>query len=106
MTEQTLTLENDLAQRFPEILTPDTRKGYPGYFVKAEKLVDFATALRDELGYDYLSSVTAVDYLAEGQMEMVYHARKTTGGSPLVFRVQVPRDQASRAFPCPSISWG
>ncbi len=94
MAEQSLTLENDLAQRFPEILTPDTRKGYPGYIVKAEKLVDFATALRDELGYDYLSSVTAVDYLAEGQMEIVYHARKTTGGSPLVFRVQVPRDQA------------
>ena len=94
MAEQTLTLENDLAQRFPESLTPDTRKGYPGFFVKAEKLVDFALALRDELGYDYLSSVTAVDYLAEGQMEIVYHARKTTGGSPLVFRVQVPRDQA------------
>jgi len=94
MVEQALTLENDLAQRFPESLTPDTRKGYPGYIVKAEKLVDFALVLRDELGYDYLSSVTAVDYLAEGQMELVYHARKTTGGSPLVFRVQVPRDQA------------
>jgi NADH-quinone oxidoreductase subunit C/D len=93
MAEITVEVENGLIQRFPEILTPDTRKGYPGYLVKAEKLVDFATSLRDELGYDYLSSVTAVDYLAEGIMEMVYHARKTTGGPPLVFRVQVPRDQ-------------
>jgi NADH-quinone oxidoreductase subunit D/NADH-quinone oxidoreductase subunit C/D len=89
-----LSLENNLVQRFSEILTPDPRKGYPGYIVKVEKLVDFANSLRDEQGYDYLSSVTAVDYLAEGQMEVVYHARKTTGGSPLVFRVQVPRDQA------------
>ena len=31
-----------------------TRKGYEGYIVKAEKLIEVATALRDELGYDYL----------------------------------------------------
>lgn len=93
MAEMTLEVESDLVKRFPDQLTPETRKGYPGYVVKVENLVQFATALRDEMGYDYLSSVTAVDYLAEGQMEVVYHARKTTGGSPLVFRVQVPRDQ-------------
>ena len=94
MAEMTLEVESDLAKRFPEILTPETRKGYSGYIVKAENLVDFATVLRDEMGYDYLSSVTAVDYLAEGQMEVVYHARKTTGGSPFVFRVRMPRDQS------------
>jgi NADH-quinone oxidoreductase subunit C/D len=95
MVETTVTAQENLVQRFPETLTSETRKGYTGYVVKTEKLVDFATALRDELGYDYLSSVTAVDYLEEGQMEVVYHARKTTGGVPLVFRVQVPRDQAN-----------
>ena len=44
--------------------------------VKPERLLEFATFLRDELGYDYLSSVTAVDYLAEGKLEVVYHAFK------------------------------
>ena len=95
MSDTVLDVETDLAGRFPEIVIPETRKGYPGYVVKAENLVEVATALRDEMGYDYLSSVTAVDYLAEGKMEVVYHARKTTGGSPLVFRVQVSRDQST-----------
>lgn len=92
MSDMVLDVETELARRFPEAVVPETRKGYPGYVVHAEHLVEVATALRDEMGYDYLSSVTAVDYLAEGKMEVVYHARKTTGGSPLVFRVQVPRD--------------
>ena len=39
--------------------------------VEAEKLVEFATALRDEFGYDFLSSVTGVDYLPDDKMEVV-----------------------------------
>jgi NADH-quinone oxidoreductase subunit D/NADH-quinone oxidoreductase subunit C/D len=54
-------------------------------------LLEFAIALRDEFGYDYLSSVTGVDYLPEGKMEVVYHAYKTTGGPGVVFKVQIQR---------------
>ncbi|MBK8420263.1 NADH-quinone oxidoreductase subunit C [Candidatus Villigracilis saccharophilus] len=50
-----------------------------------------ATAVRDEFGFDLLTAATAVDYLAENKMEMVYHAFKTTGGAGLIFRVQVER---------------
>jgi NADH-quinone oxidoreductase subunit C/D len=81
----------DLAARFPGILSPDTRPGYSGWLLNASDLTEFATTLRDELGYDYLSSVTAVDYEPEGKMEVVYHAYKTTGGAGVVFKVQVPR---------------
>jgi len=81
----------DLAARFPGILNPDARPGYSGWIVDNSNLHTFATALRDELGYDFLSSVTAVDYLPEGKMEVVYHVFKTTGGPGLVFKVQVPR---------------
>ncbi len=84
--------ETDICARFPDAVVPDARKGYEGYIVKAEHLIEFATALRDEFGYDYLSSVTGVDYLPEGKMEVVYHAYKSTGGSALVFKVQVARD--------------
>jgi NADH-quinone oxidoreductase subunit D/NADH-quinone oxidoreductase subunit C/D len=96
MTEQTavLTAENDLAARFPEAVVVDARKGYQGYLVNAESLVEVATALRDEMGYDYLSSVTGVDYLPEGKLEVVYHAFRSTGGPALVFKVQTPRDEA------------
>ncbi len=54
-------------------------------------LIEFAKTLRDELGYDFLSSVTGVDYLPEGIMEVVYHVYKTTGGPGIVFKVQIPR---------------
>jgi NADH:ubiquinone oxidoreductase subunit D/NADH:ubiquinone oxidoreductase subunit C len=83
---------DDLQVRFPGALTPDGRAGYSGYLVAPERLSAFAQGLRDELGYDYLSSVTAVDYLPEGKLEVVYHAYKTSGGPGVVFKVQLPRD--------------
>lgn len=91
--EQTMTTQApDLAARFPEWVTEDTRPGYSGYLVKPERLVDFARAMRSQLGYDYLTSVTGVDYIADNQLEAVYHLKRTTGGPNVVFKVQVPRD--------------
>ena len=92
MSEQTLALDTDLAFRFPEAVTPDSRKGYEGFMVKAANLIEVVTFLRDELGYDYLASVTGVDYLPDGKMEVVYHLFKSTGGPALVLHVQTPRD--------------
>jgi len=86
---QTKTL--DLAARFPGQIAADTRPGYGGWIVGKDSLLEVAGALREEFGYDLLSSVTAVDYLPEGRMEVVYHAYRTTGGAGIVFKVQVPR---------------
>ncbi len=80
----------DLAARFPGLVSADARPGYGGWIVPADKLIEVATVIRDELGYDLLSSVTGVDYLPD-KMEVVYHAYKTTGGPALVFKVQFPR---------------
>jgi NADH-quinone oxidoreductase subunit C/D len=92
MTTQLITSETtELETRFGEILTPDPRKGYEGYIVPAEKLVEFATVIRDEFGFDYLSSVTGVDYFPEDMMEVVYHAYRSTGGSALVFKARTNR---------------
>jgi NADH-quinone oxidoreductase subunit D/NADH-quinone oxidoreductase subunit C/D len=92
MSEEVLVEQkSELEERFPDI-SRDERKGYAGFIVPPEKIVEFATGLRDEFGYDFLSSVTGVDYLPEDQMEVVYHAYKTTGGPELVYKVQVPRD--------------
>ena len=93
MSEQTLVVETGLEAKFPEIVTLDTRKGYEGYLVKAKNLIEFATYLRDEMDYDLLSSVTAVDYQPDDILEVVYHVFQTTGGPGLVFKVQLPRDQ-------------
>ncbi len=81
----------DLVARFPNSVAADARPGYSGFIVKKENLVEVATALRDEFGFDLLTAVTGVDYLAENKMEVVYHAYKTTGGPGLAFKVQVDR---------------
>jgi NADH-quinone oxidoreductase subunit D/NADH-quinone oxidoreductase subunit C/D len=94
MAEQILTVESDFTARFDGGVVPDARKGYTGYIVAPEKLVEFAAFLRDELGYDYLSSVTGVDYQPDGKMEVVYHVYRSIGGSGLVFKVQTERDNA------------
>ncbi|MFO7624596.1 MAG: NADH-quinone oxidoreductase subunit D [Anaerolineales bacterium] len=93
MSELSPVLENTkFHERFPESVSLDERKGYQGYIVKPEGLLEFATFLRDEAGYDHLSSVTGVDYLPDGIMEVVYHAFKTTGGPFLTFKTQTPRE--------------
>ncbi|MFT3895207.1 MAG: NADH-quinone oxidoreductase subunit D [Anaerolineales bacterium] len=91
MTAPASTTTLDLTQRFPGVVTADTRPGFSGFIVEKDKLVEVATAIRDEFGFDLLTAVTGVDYLPENKMEVVYHAYKTTGGPGLVFRVQVPR---------------
>ncbi|MEM6285166.1 MAG: hypothetical protein AAF787_23440 [Chloroflexota bacterium] len=47
---------------FPDAISDDTREGYSGIMVSKDKLTDVALAIRDSLGFDLLSSATAVDY--------------------------------------------
>lgn len=82
-----------LESRFVDAIVPDERQGYEGYLVSTDRLVEFATAVRDELGYDYLSSITGVDYLPDAKMETVYHVYRSEGGPALVFKARVPREQ-------------
>lgn len=91
------TLITTLTERFPGAVKKDDRKGYGGVIINNDKLVEVATALRDDYGLNYLSSLTAVDYLGQGdQMEVVYHAFNAyTGGTGLVFKAQTNRDEPS-----------
>ncbi len=81
----------DLSALFPGIVVPDQRPGYTGWIVPSSHLLEVAKTLRDQIGYDYLASLTGVDYLPEGKMEVVYHIYRTSGGPGLVFKVQVTR---------------
>jgi NADH-quinone oxidoreductase subunit C/D len=83
-----------LKERFPEEVQDDSRVGYSGLMVSADKLTEVATALRDELGFDYLSSVTGVDQIEDNKLEVVYHAYSIDqGGTAVVLHVQVDRDE-------------
>ena len=84
-----------LQATYPDAVSADKREGYGGVIVDSAQLLDIARAIRDDLGFDYLSSATAVDYLGAGDhMEMVYHAYRSTGGGALVFKAQTERDKA------------
>src|SRR4051794_25748227 len=84
-----------LKERFPDAVQIDSREGYEGIVVDPKSLVRVATAIRDQLGYDYLSNAAAVDYLGvSDHMEMVYHAYRTSGGSAITFKAQTDRDKA------------
>jgi NADH-quinone oxidoreductase subunit C len=63
--------------------------------VLADRLTDVALYIRDELGYEYLSNITAVDYLADGVIEVVYHFYHLDGGAPLAIKTRVPREQTA-----------
>jgi NADH-quinone oxidoreductase subunit C/D len=90
--EQTITAKTqDLVSTFPNFLSVDPRSGYHGYIVEVSHFLDVVRKLRDQMGYDYLTSVTGVDYIAENKLEAVYHLAKTVGGPGLVLKVQVDR---------------
>jgi len=81
-----------LKEKFPDAVKPGD---FEGAVIANETLVEAATFIRDELGYDYLSSVTGVDYPAVNECEVVYHVFSTKhSGAPLVFKARTPRDNA------------
>jgi NADH:ubiquinone oxidoreductase subunit D/NADH:ubiquinone oxidoreductase subunit C len=78
-----------LNEHFPGAVKPVDREGHTGYVIQADRLAEVARHIRDEMGYDYLSSVTAVDYAADGYFEVAYHAFSTErGGGPLIFKAR------------------
>lgn len=86
----------DALTNFGKAVQLDDRENFNGIVVDRDSLVDVAAAVRDELGYDYLASATAVDYHGYGDyFEMVYHCYRTTGGDPLVIKSRTPRDVAT-----------
>lgn len=82
-----------LKEKFPEGVVDDTRDGFEGLIVEPNKLIDVATTLRDELGFNYLSSVTGVDLIEEGKLETVYHFYSIEkGGGAVVLKAQTDRE--------------
>lgn len=91
MSDQTFALSLDLTALFPEWVTPDTRAGYSGFMISPDHLLSVAESLKNDHGFDYLSSVTGVDYIAEDKLEAVYHFYRTIGGPGIVLKVQTDR---------------
>jgi NADH-quinone oxidoreductase subunit C len=61
--------------------------------IQAEQLPTVAAFLRDTLGYALLTNITAVDYLANDLIEVVYHFVRPQGGKPEAIKVRLNRAQ-------------
>lgn len=93
-----------LKAKFPDELTDDPRPNFTGLMVPAARLLEVAQTLREELGFDYLSSVTGVDLIEDDKMEVVYHTYSIqSGGSAVVLKVQV--DRSDPVVPSLTPSW-
>jgi NADH-quinone oxidoreductase subunit C/D len=93
MSDQTIiqTRYSKLINKFPDGVAIEDRAGFKGVVVNSDHLVEVAKTLRDDFGYDYLSSVTGVDDFPEDRMEVVYHLYKSIGGSEFEFKVFTSR---------------
>ena len=80
-----------LKEKFGDAVQPAEHEGA---LIDPAHLIEAAKYIRDDLGYNYLSSLTAVDYIAAGDIEVVYHAYSMQGGPALVFKARTPREDA------------
>jgi len=62
--------------------------------VLADRIPEVAQYMRDELGYTFLTDITAVDYLADGVIEVIYRFLHLDGGPTLPIKTRGPRDRA------------
>ena len=60
--------------------------------VTAQSMPRVAAYLRDQHGYEYLSNITAIDYILDGVIEVMYQFYSLQGGGPQTVRVRVPRE--------------
>lgn len=58
----------------------------------AERLVEACLAIKNDLGYRLLMSITAVDW--KDRFELIYHAYRLDSAFPVVVRCFLPREEA------------
>ncbi len=82
-----------LQSRFPGLSAapPDSA---PSAFVQPGDLHSHLVFLRDQLGFDYLVFLTALDRQAQGRLEVVYRLFSYRTKAGVVIRVLLPRDGA------------
>jgi NADH/F420H2 dehydrogenase subunit C len=93
--DQNAALARDLApiaQITGKAIAPRTLQGdYLALDIDRENLVAVCRFLRDQLGFDLLSSISGVDML--DHLETVYHIRSTTRGQLLQLKVRLDNER-------------
>ncbi|TYO95177.1 NADH-quinone oxidoreductase subunit C [Desulfallas thermosapovorans] len=60
--------------------------------VPKDKLLEFMQALKDDYALDFLTNLTAVDYIDENKFEVIYNINSTAKGYTLMVKTSVDRD--------------
>lgn len=81
-----------LRAAFPQIELRDVNPGFPSLIVPTAQLVEICHFLKTTPGleFDYLASVTAIDYL--DRIDVVYQMRSLRLGHDYALRVELDRD--------------
>jgi NADH-quinone oxidoreductase subunit C len=100
MTDRFETLAARIDERFGEqMLRVESRCGELTYEVDKDHLLEVATALRGEIGFEMLIDVCGVDYLTYGSDEWLTKSATETGFSRGVEREPVILDEADEFDP-------
>ncbi|HEY8418735.1 MAG TPA: NADH-quinone oxidoreductase subunit C [Limnochordales bacterium] len=98
MPQQLQPLAEAIRERFPELAVEAKLDNWLEVKIAPEQSREFFRYVKEhpKLAFDYLSDVTAVDYIAQGQFQVVYHlvsmgvdARRR---GKLRVKIDVPRD--------------
>ena len=100
MTDRNETLTARLAERFGGRIEPvESTCGELGFELGPQDLIEVATALRDEFGFEILIDACGVDYLEYGSDEWKTESATDTGYSRGVERKAVILDEADEFTP-------
>lgn len=61
--------------------------------VSADRIIDFLRTAKEN-GFELLLQITAVDWLKEGEMELVYQLFSISHGTHAMVKTRIPRDEA------------
>lgn len=79
---------------FPDVELANVDTGLPSLLVPPDRLVDICRYLKSTPGleFDYLASVTAIDYL--DRIDVVYQLRSLRNRRDFAVRIEVDRDES------------
>ncbi len=91
-------ISDKIASKFSSKVTVDyVRPHRIRISTKKENIIDVASFIRDELGYDHAESVSGVDYPDSKEIEVVYHLGSYTdeklANQVLTLATRVPREE-------------
>jgi len=89
-------VEQAIRNRFPEAVEETAEvSGVPTLFVRADAIADICAFLKEEPGldFDYLMSLTAVDWPALGGLDVVYHLYSISQKRYVTLKVRVDKEK-------------